>query len=155
MPTLLIFAPCEKLIVSAEGGMISLISVMERLQANIPQEIPLVRPAAVPMRWALVSIWHRDASDEGKRYEQVFRVIGQDGRTVIHTEPTEITTTVGKPRCRIIIPMTQFPVTDGSLAFRVLYREVGQEEWTLKAEYPVEVSLSRESEAPAPSPPHI
>lgn len=139
MPRVLIFAPCERAIVSNEGPL-SLVSILEKLITTAPQA-PTAEHATVPMRWFVVSVWIHEASDDGKTFEQMVRLIGRDGTTAMHTEPAQFTTSAEKTRFRFIGRMDQFPITDGNLKLVLLYREVGAPDWIEAAEYPIDVEL--------------
>ena len=57
MLKLLIYAPCEKVIV-ANDETVSVISLMESISVNIGGEMPA--DALAPIRWSVLSLWKRD-----------------------------------------------------------------------------------------------
>jgi hypothetical protein len=92
MPTLLLFAPCEKVILDADG-LVSLITIIEKLQVVIPTGIQLAHNTAIPMRWQLIAMWIVD-NDEMGLYEQMADVAIEDGSIAMHTEPKTLERTV-------------------------------------------------------------
>lgn len=86
MPTLLLFAPCEKAIVDMNGA-ISLISVMGRLTVNIPSNAPSPPAnATLPMQWAMVSLWQQSSDwESGRTFEQRAALVSDSGTILADT----------------------------------------------------------------------
>src|SRR6266849_5816162 len=58
MLKLLIYAPCEKVILAADDQTVSLISTMESVKVNVAGESPA--NAVAPIQWSILSLWKRD-----------------------------------------------------------------------------------------------
>jgi hypothetical protein len=141
MPTLLLFAPCEKVILDADG-LVSLITIIEKLQVVIPTGIQLAHNTAIPMRWQLIAMWIVD-NDEMGLYEQMADVAIEDGSIAMHTEPKTLERTVGSTGVKIVSTLTAVPITNGPLQLRIFYRRIGEQSWIQASTYPVAVSLIR------------
>ncbi|MBZ5625232.1 MAG: hypothetical protein LAQ69_42005 [Acidobacteriia bacterium] len=143
MPEPILFAPCEKVILDTDG-LVSLITVIERLEVTVPPGIQLPPNAAIPQRWQSLAIWRLEESEAGQ-YEQMTDLIVPDGSVAMHTEPMALKpTTPGRATgAKIISTLTLVPLTDGPLRLRLFYRRIGEQEWTPAAAYPVDVVLIR------------
>ncbi len=85
MPKLLLFAPCERALIT-QDNLVSLISVIENVtitleSASIPPEDAI---SAYP--WQVIILWRRTPDDEGKRYEQLFEIVLSEGRVAAETK---------------------------------------------------------------------
>jgi len=141
MPQLLIFLACEKVITSTEGT-ITAVTILERLDINLPAEAKLPERAAVPMYWSTLTVWHWVPEDEGLVFEQTVQMVTASGEVAMHSGPTDIKVTSEKPRFRVTEINHQVPITDGNLTLKLMIREKDKE-WIVKAEYPIEVAVTR------------
>jgi len=142
MPKLILFAACEKVITDTEG-LVSLITLIEKLEVSVPSSIELPPRTAVPMRWQTLSVWQIDQADMGQ-YEQTTDLVVQDGTIAMHTEPKRLESSLaGRTGVKITGTLTAVPITDGPLRLRLSYRKIGEQDWIEVAEYPVTVSLVR------------
>jgi hypothetical protein len=143
MPKLLVFAPCEKAITDTVG-LVSLISIVEKLDVNVPKEVELPPRVAVPLRWDVFSLWSLDRNEVGL-FEQIIEMVASDGRVAMHAEPKALESTIpGATGAKIVSTVTSIPVTEGRLELRLSYRKIGDPQWILAASYPVEVTLVRQ-----------
>ncbi len=69
MPRLLLFAPCEKLIVDEDGNP-TLFTVIQNISVSVPagQEIP--SDVMTPQGWDVLTLWHPEPGDEGKTFHE-------------------------------------------------------------------------------------
>jgi hypothetical protein len=142
MPEPILFAACEKVIVDTEG-LVSLITLIERLEVAVPAGIQLPPNAAIPQRWQAIAIWRLDEGEIGQ-YEQMTDLVSSDGSVAMHTEPKALESTVReRTGARVISTLTMVPITDGPLRLRLSYRRIGEEQWIQVATYPVDVVLVR------------
>ena len=80
MPKLLLFAPCDNVLLSGEMQSASLIIVLSEIvfQGNLPD--PLPENAASPMRWSTFTQWKVDQSEVGTQYTQKVTLVGPHGQ---------------------------------------------------------------------------
>lgn len=138
MPKLLIFAPCEKLILSQEN-VASLISVMEAINVNVGADVPA--DAVLPIRWEVLTLWQRQPDDPvGTRYEQRLDVLRPDGVIVSNTisgfEIFEQATNYRNIASLFGLPIGQ----QGRCSIKLFLRVVNQDsEWGEIAEYSIAI----------------
>jgi hypothetical protein len=83
MPKLLLFAPCEKIIIERESNTASLITILQDVTVSIPPDAQLPEKAAVPLRWYVFTVWHKQPDEEGKRFAQEIDLCGPDGNIIV------------------------------------------------------------------------
>src|SRR5712691_4610155 len=83
MPKLLLFAPCEKVIIAQYGNTASLITILQELTVSVPPDVQIPADAKVPVQWYGFSLWQKQPGDEGKRYEQQIEFADPDGGIVV------------------------------------------------------------------------
>jgi hypothetical protein len=137
MPKLLLFAPCEKVLQDATGP-VSLISVVEKIEARVPAGVDL--PRALPFRMQTVAIWNLEQSEVGQ-YETMTELAAAGAKPSLQTEATILGR--GGAGAKIFVPLDLIPAIEGRLEFRVSYRKIGDPEWILATTYPIELSLVR------------
>jgi hypothetical protein len=84
VPKLLIFAPCEKVIIDQDKN-VSLIAVLQSIQIQLlplPPDEQIPEGVAAPLRWSAIAVWLRELGDDGKRYEQSVELFGPAGTTL-------------------------------------------------------------------------
>jgi len=141
MPDLLVFAPCERVIVNEQDNTISLITLFRRLDISVPRaEAPLAPNAMAPMRWWVLTIWDRQGEDEGRRYEQ--RVALEDFRgEIIFEVPQTESFQMTADEQRVINFINYFPIgRAGDFRLILSLREVGQQGWRQIKTYPMLVN---------------
>jgi hypothetical protein len=90
MPKLLVFAPCEKVIISQDENNPTLIAILSRLTlqgddtsfAQVASEAKDQLPM-VPMRWAIFTMWLREPSDGTREFTQTIDIESPGGKVVI------------------------------------------------------------------------
>lgn len=106
MPKLLMFAPCEKVIVDKQSNNVSLIAVLQDLQLRLP-DVPIPAKVTVPIRWHIFSMWLREPGDENRRYEQSCELVAPVGAVLARTRSLF---SLEKPTHRVIVSMQGFPL---------------------------------------------
>lgn len=139
MPKLLLFAPCEKVIVDQQNN-VSLISILQDLKIQVPETGP-VPPAnaSAAIKWDVLTVWARSDDDAGKRYEQRIALFNPEGA------PTEISTTTPvetkNASHRIVATIFGFPIgSSGRYRLKLWLSEDGRESREPIAEYAITVS---------------
>jgi hypothetical protein len=136
MLKLLIFAPCERIIVSTEKTA-SLISVMESVQFTPEGEVP--PDALAPVRWGVMAYWRREGEVDGViEFEQRIDVLRPDGELV--TGGTNVFKVSSKNlNYRNTLNLDIMPVgLAGDILVKLRLRQTNPEtEWRDIAEYPI------------------
>src|SRR5437763_15179119 len=84
MPKLLVFAPCEKVIISQDENNPTLIATLSTVGGQFETPQPLNdKTAMAPMRWSIFSLWQKETGDEAKTLVQHLRFISPSGRRAI------------------------------------------------------------------------
>src|SRR5215469_13060079 len=87
MPKLLIFAPCEKVLVDEKSKTVSLIVVLQEIHYKLPPGATPQPSAAIPMNWSVISLWQQEEpNDYGVEFEQRIVVENASGETVMASE---------------------------------------------------------------------
>lgn len=140
MPRLLMFAPCDKVIISQEDNSPSLISILENININIPAFGPnFPRIANLPIRWHIFTLWSHVPEDARKLFQQRTQLVLPDGQSKI--EQTIEFRMVASTQ-RNVVGMFGFPVLPpGQYPLRLSLRESGQiDGWNDVAEFPVSIT---------------
>ena len=141
MPRLLLFAPCEKVIVDQNSNTISLISILQDFAVHVPPNVEVSEKAQVPFRWRALAIWHKQGEDEGKRFEQEVIFINPEGRSVgSATSFFEMS----RPYHRTVADFPGFPISIfGLYEVKLYFREDREgEEKVEVASFPFSISRS-------------
>jgi hypothetical protein len=135
MPKLLLFTPCEKIIIDSEGGTLTLVSITHQIRyAAMPgEEVPA--NAAIPLQWTIVSMWEKEPGDEEIQFEQRFTIIRKDETIVLEQL---IPWKFEKEVQRVFLRVVGFPIVTGRLRLILWLRKSG-EQWTEMASCPLEV----------------
>lgn len=139
MPRLLIFLPCEKVIVSKEGP-ISLITVFEAYNVALPEEEYTKQPddAVLPSPWHVFTKWIRDDNEELQLWEQRIQVSAPDGR--ISTDTTMPFDLVANPGISNIVRIDGLAIKPlGRFEITLSLRKGGENDaaWQKIASYPL------------------
>lgn len=141
MPKILLFAPCEKVIVDEKENTVSLISILESVQIPIPMSHDAKLPGNVeiPSRWYLLSIWQREEND-AEQYEQRAEIVLPDGRS-INPHSTPIKFPPHSRNARNVIQVGAWPLSvKGHCLVKLSIREVKPEsQWREVTTFPVYV----------------
>ena len=145
MPVLLIFTACEKVIID-RNELISLISIIEKLEVTLPAGLQIPPHSAFPMRWQSFSMWSMDRSEVGQYEQKTDVLVVESGDIAMHTEPIRLESTTAGPRpgAKIISALAAVPIVNGLLHLRLFYRRIGEEQWTHAATFPIEVVVTQQ-----------
>src|SRR3712207_1814456 len=84
MPTVKLFAPCMRAIISQEDNSVSLISLLQGVRIPVPQGAEVPANAVAPFTWDVVTIWHTLPDDPRDRpFEQRVRVLSPSGDELV------------------------------------------------------------------------
>ena len=82
------FAPCEKVIIGQGDNSVSLIGILQNLHLNPRPDTPaqtIAANAALPLSWAIFTLWQRTEDDEGKSYTQRVALESPAGRSLVES----------------------------------------------------------------------
>jgi hypothetical protein len=134
-------AACERVLEDKSTNGLSIISIIEGLNFDVPPDVEIPREAAVPYAWQFVTLWQRQPEDEGREFEQRVVFIAPDGVEVggglapPFTMSKSLHRTIGK---HDLLPVGQ----SGEYLIRVQVREVGTEDWHEAGDYPLYITHS-------------
>lgn len=137
MPKLLLFVPCERVIVEQGSGVFSLISILQEITTTLVTTDAVPENAMAPNTWHILTVWLRDAADPSQRFEQRVRMENPNGNVVFDFRSDfEMT----KDHHRTTGTIHAFPVgLSGQYWLRLSIRQAGQEAWPDVANYPITV----------------
>lgn len=142
MPKLLLFAPCEKVIIDRDG-LVSLITIVERLEVALPADLQLQPRTVVPTRWQTLAIWQFNPP-ENAQYEQMIQLVTEDGTIAGQGRPEIMESLIpGKTGTKIVSLIEQIPITEGAVTFKLLYRKINEQYWTQAATWEVTLVIVR------------
>ena len=124
MPKLLTFAPCEKVLIDQNNNP-SMISIFQELHVEVtPADLP--EGSAIPIRWDVFTLWLREVSDAGKRFEQVCELLTPDGKKAAGGS---ISFEMTKDTQRNVMTLMGFPLipSGGQYLLRLSLREAGED----------------------------
>lgn len=139
MLKLLVFAPCQKVIVGEDDHLTSMIALMESVTVQVRGELPA--DAIVPLPWSVLTLWRREEDlPTPKIYEQRLEVFRPDGERAAHALSTFNVSNVHN-NFRNVIVMNAFPAgKSGWCSLKLFLREAGdQNQWTECSDYPLEI----------------
>src|SRR3984893_8649768 len=133
MLKLLVYAPCEKVIVATDQT-VSIISMMESVRVNVTEGFPA--DALAPIRWSILSLWKRDQEIlKPVEIEEISEVVRPDG-TVAAGGTSRFTVTNEHLFYRSLVHVPVFPIgLPGFVKVKCRIRQTNPEtEWTEFAE---------------------
>jgi hypothetical protein len=136
MLKLLVYAPCEKVIVATDQT-VSIISMMESIKVNVTQRFPA--DALAPIRWSILSLWKRDQEMVAPvQIEERSDVVRPDG-TVAAGGTSRFTVSNEHLFYRSLVQVPVFPIgLPGTVKVKCSIRQTNPEtEWTEFAEFPL------------------
>ena len=140
MPRLLLFAACEKVIVDQQTNVISLMSLLQDVNVQIPPGAPPPPlNAIIPINWTIVSIFLPESTDGGKQFEQRAALVNAANVPLLQT-PVAPFTFAGGPH-RVLNQVNGMPIGyAGSLKVVCYLREKGNNVWQQIGEgYPIDI----------------
>ena len=144
MPRLLLFAPCDNVLVSAPHNSVSLIIVIS--EVTFPSESPKTvaeKPTAAAMRWFVFSQWEFAADEAGFEFEQKIEMVGERKSAPLMENISAFKAEEGKPIHRMIAQLFAFPMVAGG-PYRLILslRAKGGESWMQVGDYPIQISYA-------------
>jgi hypothetical protein len=160
MPQLLVFVPCEKVIISKDENNPTLIAVMQQVGAEFELIETTSKPTSdkeqsilLPMRWSIFTMWRAVAGDADKTFTQVIKVLSPDGKARL-THSGDFT--LEKTTHRITLNIQSIPAAgSGTWMLQLFIHETGKPAPTVPiATYPLDVSIidkTKPQDASAPA----
>lgn len=113
MPKLLVFAPCEKVIISQDENNPTLIAVLTEMgaQYHLESGAELPENISLPMRWAIFSMWQQEPRDAGKSFRQRIEFWSPANKQMFKEQDHEFT--FEKPIQRVVMHLPGFPAGNG------------------------------------------
>jgi hypothetical protein len=137
MPKLILFAPCERVIIEAGSNALSMISLLQTVHATVQRDTPVEKAATGPIRWHVLVIWQRLPGDEAKVFTQKVSLFDPAGDLRMDALAD---IDLKKEFLRSVGSMAAFPIgMEGEYTLAVSIKENGGE-WTQLATYPITVS---------------
>ncbi|MDO8434587.1 MAG: hypothetical protein Q7S58_19495 [Candidatus Binatus sp.] len=133
MPKLLIFAPCEKVLIDQTTNSLSLIAVLQEVHYKLPPGSAVPPNFSLPIAWSALSLWQEESADAGVIFEQRITVENRAGSTLLeNVAQWEFT----QPNHRIVASVLGLPVYD-KLSLNLFFRVVGSRDWHNVASFPI------------------
>jgi len=137
MPKVLIFAPCEKIIIS-QDNVVSLVSMFQDIKVTLPSDKPVPQHAVFPMKWEVFTLWQRNEQESGKEFEEKCTLLSEDGNALVTVSIKFVLTETFN---RIVMQFLGFPLVKGRCLLKAWLRETGgQSDWNEIAEYPLSIT---------------
>lgn len=136
MPKLLLFAPCEKILIDQATNGVSLISVLQELHFKVPPGTQLQPNVSLPIGWTAVSLWQEEPADTGVEFEQKLVLHDAASRQLLE-QVTKFQ--FQRPNHRIVANIMGMPTQSRQLTLVLYYRLAGTREWNEVASFPIEV----------------
>lgn len=139
MPNLLIFAPCDNVLISKDTESISLVVIMT--QVIFPEPLPDTPPenSVAPMRWFVFSQWSMEQEDAGRVFKQ--RVQLKRGQQVFFSAEQSFQGLPEKAHHRMVGSFHVFPlIPPGECQLVLDLQAPGDEDWKTVSTYPLQVT---------------
>lgn len=137
MPTLALFAACEKVIIDQSTNVVSLIALLQNVNVQTPPGTVVPANLMLPMQWAALSIWQRLPEDQDKVFEQRSQLVDASGEVKLET-PIAVFELKADFH-RLVNQIAGMPVgTSGPHRVRCMLREQ-RSEWKEAAAYPIHI----------------
>jgi len=152
MPRLLIFAPCERVIIGQGDNVVSLIGILQsvHIQPSGPNEAAEIpASAAIPMQWSVFTMWQKEAVDNGEIYTQRVVLVSPTDRPLIESVTRFV---MEKDSHRIANIIRRLPIGEvGIHTLKLLLRRGDSGNWDEISSFPL--SITRPAIVPSPSRP--
>lgn len=139
MPNLLIFAPCDNVLISKDTESVSLVVIMTQVAfpGPLPENLP-ENPHA-PMRWFVFSQWSLAEDEVGRIFEQ--RIQLTRGQQIFFSAEQAFEGQAERTHHRMVGAFNSFPlIPPGECQLVLSLREAGNEEWQTVSTYPLLVT---------------
>ena len=138
MPSLLLFAICQKAIIDKQDGLVSMIGIINGISMQVTPGESILPDSVVPLPWATVASWLRSPEDEEKTFQIKIEILSSGGEIKLSVE--------GEPfkmyqrTVQTTVSGFGFPVEQqGIYPIKLLLREVGVDSWEEISSFPFEV----------------
>ena len=140
MLNLLVFAACEKVIVSTDGTA-SLIALLENINIEGLPEEKLVDNAAFPFSWSSMAMWERNIEvDEPISFDAKVEVSDPNGKVGMISQ-ISFSVHNGERIFRVIFNFPVFPIgIHGLYSATLFYKQSDLDEWNKSAEYSIKLN---------------
>jgi hypothetical protein len=135
MPKLLLFAPCEKVLVDEGTHTLSLIVVLQEVHYKLPPNTPIQEGGFLPIHWSAVSLWQEESADAGCEFEQRLTIENPAGVPLL---TNDMKWKFSRPNHRIVANIIGMPIGFRKLLLRLQYR-VPPSNWLPGATFPIEL----------------
>ena len=137
MPKLLLFAPCEKVLIDESTKSISLIAVLQEIHYKVPPGATLPTNASIPLQWSIVTLWQEEPPDAEVEFEQRVALTTHSNQMLFENVSRW---RFEKPNQRMIANVSGFPASGGRrLSINLSYRVASARDWIDVASFPLEV----------------
>ena len=82
LPKLLLFAPCEKVIIDQQNN-ISMIGILQGIETPVPPGTDIPLDATDTIRWDILTLWQPESGETGRQFEQLVDLHAPDGKRVM------------------------------------------------------------------------
>ena len=145
MPKLLIFAPCQTVLLTTDGNS-SLINILHRLtlKGELPAEIPA--DAIAPLKWCVFAQWEIMPEETGATFEQRIQFTGENANQLFEGV-SEFTTLPEKPIHRVTANFEYMRLGPaGKYRLKLSWRRKGTEDWIgIEQDFPMEILYDGQS----------
>jgi hypothetical protein len=144
MPKLLLFVPCQRIIVSADDQTLTLVSLVDGVNAPMADG---KAPSVADLSWEHLTVWQPGPDDEGQEYEQRLEIVRPDRG--VAADVRQRFAMPGRP-LRVRGSVVGFPAdVEGDYVLRLSLRHVlDADVWQRMGEYPVTVRHVPQAEPP-------
>ncbi len=144
MPKLLLFAPCSKIIVSADDQTVTLVALVDGIQAQSGATV-------ADLAWEHLTVWQAEPEDVGQTYEQRLEIVRPDRKVAADVRQQFA---MEARTLRVRGSVVGFPAgVEGEYTLRLSVRNVlDADVWQRVMEYPVTVRRLPPEAPPEPEP---
>lgn len=159
MPKLLLFAPCEKVIVNSQDNTTSLITLLETIGLSLSEKELSAVPddTSLPITWHMLALWQGEQEDYGKKFIQKFHLELPTGEPTKVSGIMPMSFSLELPNFRSIANLLGFPLAPllhtKAIDAKVSLREEAQpeSEWVERGSFRIHVKHGLPS-TPNPKP---
>jgi hypothetical protein len=148
MPKLLIFAPCEKIIIDDQKNA-SLIVLLNTIAVGAKRDVVIPKEAIGAKEWAVFTMWQPNKSDIGKEFVQYLQMVKPDGQEFKRVE-AKFTVNEADTVSQVRMNIHGFPIGLKGVFTLNMWLQHGQEKLGETYSYPVIVAHVEEPEIVSP-----
>ncbi len=137
MPKLLLFAPCEKVIVDGPSNQVTLISIMQHVRYRAMANIQMPQNAVMPMQWNVLAVWQREEQDrDDTTFNQRLLLSAPNSQVLFDRQSSwRFETRIARTITRAL----GFPISNAGLLNLSLSYKRPESEWIDVGSFPIEV----------------